>query len=67
MNLSGEELNAIGLSIKVGLSSVAAGLIPATALAYLLARFSFRGKSLVDAIIHLPLCFLRSLPAIFSS
>jgi molybdate transport system permease protein len=55
MNLSGEELNAISLSIKVGLSSVAAGLIPATALAYLLARFSFRGKSLVDAIIHLPL------------
>lgn len=55
MNLSGEELNAVALSIKVGIWSVAAGLIPATGLAYLLARFRFRGKALVDALIHLPL------------
>lgn len=55
MNLTGEELNAIVLSIKVGIWSVAAGLIPAIGLAYLLARSRFRGKSLVDAVIHLPL------------
>jgi len=55
MNLTGEELNAIGLSIKVGIWSVAAGLIPAIWLAHLLARSRFRGKALVDALIHLPL------------
>ena len=55
MNLSGEELNAICLSIQVGLWSVMAGLIPAIGLAYLLARFNFRGKAIFDAVIHLPL------------
>lgn len=55
MNLSGEELNAIWLSIQVGLWSVAVGLIPAIGLAHLLARYDFRGKALLDAIIHLPL------------
>ena len=55
MHLSAEELNAVGLSVKVGIWSVAAGLIPAIALAHLLARFRFRGKALVDALIHLPL------------
>lgn len=55
MNLSGEELNAIWLSLQVGLWSVMAGLIPAIGLAHLLARFNFRGKALLDALIHLPL------------
>jgi molybdate transport system permease protein len=55
MNLTGDELNAIALSIRVGIWSVAAGLIPAIGLAYLLARVNFRGKALIDAVIHLPL------------
>ena len=55
MNLSREEIDAIRLSIQVGIWSVAAGLIPAIGLAHLLARFNFRGKALLDAIIHLPL------------
>ena len=55
MHLSAEELNAVALSIKVGIWSVAAGLVPAIALAHLLARSSFRGKSILDAFIHLPL------------
>jgi len=55
MNLSGDELNAIWLSIQVGLWSVMAGLIPAIGLAHLLARTNFRGKALLDAVIHLPL------------
>jgi molybdate transport system permease protein len=55
MHLSAEELSAVALSIKVGLWSVAAGLIPAIGLAHLLARRSFRGKAILDAIIHLPL------------
>ncbi len=55
MYLSGDELNAILLSIRVGIWSVIAGLIPALAIAHLLARRSFRGKILLDAAIHLPL------------
>lgn len=55
MYLTGEELDAILLSLKVGMLSVSAGLIPSIALAYVLARFNFRGKSLFDAFIHLPL------------
>lgn len=55
MNLSGDELSAIWLSIKVGIWSVAVGLVPSIGLAHLLARHSFRGKSLLDAAIHLPL------------
>lgn len=55
MHLSAEELNAVALSIKVGVWSVAVGLIPAIWLAHLLARRSFRGKAILDAFIHLPL------------
>jgi len=55
MNLSGDEIAAIWLSIRVGLWSVAAGLVPAIGLAHLLARKNFKGKYLLDALIHLPL------------
>lgn len=55
MPFSPDEIQAIFLSIKVAIWSVAAGIIPATACAYLLARFNFKGKSIFDAIIHLPL------------
>lgn len=55
MHLSAEELNAVALSIKVGLWSVAVGLVPAIGLAHLLARRSFKGKAILDACIHLPL------------
>jgi molybdate transport system permease protein len=67
MNLSGEELGAIWLSIKVAIWAVAVGMAPAIAFAYLLARFKFRGKALLDALIHLPWSFLRGLPAFFLS
>ncbi len=55
MNLTAGEIDAISLSIRVGIWSVAAGLIPAVILAHILARFSFRGKAVLDALIHLPL------------
>jgi molybdate transport system permease protein len=45
----------IGLSLKVAFWSVASSLPPAVAFAYLLARRSFPGKILVDAVVHLPL------------
>lgn len=55
MPFSFDEIQAILLSIKVAVWSVAAGIVPATVCAFILARFRFRGKSLMDAIIHLPL------------
>jgi len=55
MILSSAELSAIWLSIRVALWAVAMGLLPAILFALLLARARFRGKTLLDAAIHLPL------------
>lgn len=49
------EAEALGLSLKVAIVSVVASLPFGLAAAWLLARRSFPGKSLVDGIIHLPL------------
>jgi len=53
--LTAEEWDILALSLKVALWSVLLGLPPALAAAHLLARRSFPGKSLLDAIVHLPL------------
>ncbi len=53
--LSPAETEALLLSLKVALWSVAASLPAAVALAWLLSRASFPGKSLLDALVHLPL------------
>jgi molybdate transport system permease protein len=53
--LSPEELSALWLSIRVALVGVAVSIPPGVALAWLLARRPFVGKSLVDALVHLPL------------
>ena len=55
MTPSTEEIGIILLSLKVALASVAFSLPVAVAVAYVLARFEFPGKTLVDAIVHLPL------------
>lgn len=49
------EIEALGLSLKVAVASVVGSLPFGLAAAWLLARRSFPGKSLVDGIIHLPL------------
>ena len=49
------EVEALGLSLKVAVASVVGSLPFGLAAAWLLARRSFPGKSLVDGIIHLPL------------
>jgi molybdate transport system permease protein len=49
------ELGIVLLSLKVALAAVAASLPVAIAVAWLLARREFRGKTLLDAIVHLPL------------
>ena len=55
MSLSADELGIILLSLKVALVSVAFSLPVAIGVAYLLARFEFPGKTLLDAVVHLPL------------
>lgn len=53
--ISAEEWGVIALSAKVALAATIALLPVAWALAWLLARGRFRGKLLVDALVHLPL------------
>ncbi|MFA0923107.1 molybdate ABC transporter permease subunit [Xanthomonas fragariae] len=50
-----EELTAIGLSLKVATVAALASLPPGIACGWLLARRRFPGKTLLDALLHLPL------------
>jgi len=50
-----EEWTAVRLSLLVAVTATACSLPVGVAIAYLLARGQFRGKSLVDTIVHLPL------------
>lgn len=54
-SLTPAETEALLLSLKVAFWSVAASLPFAVALAWLLSRRDFIGKSLLDALVHLPL------------
>src|SRR6187402_756627 len=49
------ELEILGLSLKVALVGLAASLPFAIAIAFVLARKDFPGKTLFDAFVHLPL------------
>jgi len=53
--LTAAELEALGLSLRIALVAVLAVLPFAFLSALLLARCRFRGKALVDGLIHLPL------------
>ncbi len=55
MTLTPLEIEAFELSLRVGLVSVAASLPLGLAVAWLLARRRFPGKTLFDGIVHLPL------------
>ncbi|WP_447895406.1 MULTISPECIES: molybdate ABC transporter permease subunit [unclassified Vreelandella] len=55
MSLTPAEWEAIRLSLLIGGAAVAWILPPGIAVAWWLARFEFRGKALVDGLIHLPL------------
>ena len=55
MGFSAEEIAAISLSIKVAVWSVLLSLPVAVAVAMVLARGTFPGKTLLDAVVHLPL------------
>ena len=53
--LSPEELEIIGLSMKVALTATLFSLPPGIAIAYLLSRYSFPGQALLSGLTHLPL------------
>ncbi len=55
MSLTAEEWEILRLSLRVSFWSVLASLPFAIAIAYLLARATFPGKTLFDAAVHLPL------------
>ena len=55
MNLGEAEISALRLSLAVATRSVAISLIPAVFIAWLLTRRRFPGRTLVDAMVHLPL------------
>src|SRR6202008_3295301 len=55
LDMTAEEWTAGRLSLLVACTAMAASLPPGIAVAWLLARGRFWGKSLVDTIVHLPL------------
>ena len=55
MDLSPEEWTAIRLSLRIAIVATAAALPFGIAMAWLLARKNFWGKSLLDSLVHLPL------------
>ncbi|MBU0725893.1 MAG: molybdate ABC transporter permease subunit [Alphaproteobacteria bacterium] len=55
LTLSPDEVTAIKLSLKVALWAMLASLPLGIAVAYLLARCDFWGKSLLNVLVHLPL------------
>src|SRR5262245_51087650 len=55
MSVTPEEAEVLWLSLRVALWSVVVSLPFAVAVAYVLARSSFPGKTLFDAAVHLPL------------
>ena len=50
-----DELTALYLSVKIGLWCTALIAIPGLVTGWLLARWQFPGKALVDGLVHLPL------------
>ena len=55
MSLTPIELEALALSVRVAGLSVVVSLPAGIVVAWVLARMEFRGKSLVDGLVHLPL------------
>ena len=49
------EWRALLLSVRVAAVAVAIGAVPAVLVAWVLARWAFRGKMILEALLHLPL------------
>ncbi len=55
MSLSAEEWDVINLSLKIAIWCVTVSALPALGVAWLLARCEFRGKTVLSALVHLPM------------
>lgn len=55
MILSGLEWSALGMSLLVGVTALGLALVPGIALGVLLARGRFRGRTLLECVVFLPL------------
>jgi molybdate transport system permease protein len=55
LSLSADETAAVSLSLRVAFCCTLLSLIPGIALGWLLAKKEFRGKSLLDALVYLPM------------
>jgi molybdate transport system permease protein len=55
LELSPEEWSAVRLSLRIAFVAMAASLPFGIFIAYALARWQFRGKALLNALVHLPL------------
>jgi molybdate transport system permease protein len=55
ITFTAEETDAIALSVRVAALAIVVAMPFAVGVAYVLARWDFRGKVLFDALIHLPL------------
>jgi molybdate transport system permease protein len=55
LDLSPQDWVAVQLSLRIALVATAVSLPFGIAIAYVLARKEFWGKSLLDALVHLPL------------
>lgn len=53
--LTAQELQIVGLSLKVAVAAIIISIPPAIAVAWLLSRTRFPGKWLLNAFVHLPL------------
>ena len=53
--LTPEEWQAVRLSLSVATRSVVVSLVPAVLVAWLLVRGRFPGRTLLDALVHMPL------------
>lgn len=55
MPLTAEEIEALRLSLRVASVAVCFSLVPGILVAWVLARWRFPGKPLLDGVVHLPL------------
>jgi molybdate transport system permease protein len=55
LDLGPDDWTALALSLKVAAAATLGALLPATGVALLLARGRFPGRTLLDALVHLPL------------
>ena len=62
-----EEADVLLVSLRVSAAATAISAPVGTALGVLLARGRFRGKLIVDVLVHLPLVLLFAIPMLFGS